>query len=414
MPRLYLRFYFTLLGSLVVFAVAAGCLWHLFGAPAEHSSAALGQLLQNALPAADVAATEQQVALRKLVAGFGADIALVAHDGTPLATVGKPLPMPTDDHAHTGLWHPRAGEMEWTIQLPDGRRLLASIPIGAAHAEYALLLVLLALALVVGVAAYPVVRRLATRLERLQAGVESLGAGNLSTRVAVEGKDEVARLAGSFNRAAERIDELVGAHKRLLANASHELRTPLTRIRLALELIKEGADPARKRGLNQDIAELDQLIDEILLASRLDAVGEHDVNEEIDLLALAAEECSRYEEAKLDGVPVSLRGDPRLLRRLLRNLLENARRHGVPPTQVELHGNAHGIEIVVSDRGPAIPADECEYLFAPFHRRARDSGGTGLGLSLVRQIARRYGGDARCVAAADGHPHFVVTLARAR
>src|SRR5438445_332104 len=149
-----------------------------------------------------------------------------------------------------------------------------------------------ALALCIGIATYPLTRRLLRRLERLEQAVEALGAGDLSARVAVEGKDEIARLAESFNRAAGRIEELVGAHKRLLAHASHELRTPLARVRLAIELMGESADPKRKAGLDGDIAELDQLIDEILLASRLDAVASPDADEEVDLLALAAEECA--------------------------------------------------------------------------------------------------------------------------
>src|SRR5207253_1539304 len=81
-------------------------------------------------------------------------------------------------------------------------------------------------------------------------------------RVKVEGNDEVARLARSFNRAAERIEELVSAHKSLLANASHELRTPLTRIRMAAELVKENVDPKRKRESEQDVCERDALIAE--------------------------------------------------------------------------------------------------------------------------------------------------------
>ncbi len=243
--------------------------------------------------------------------------------------------------------------------------------------------------------------------------IESLGAGDFSTRVAVEGHDEVARLAESFNRAAARIDELVGAHKSLLANASHELRTPLTRIRMTIELMKDSADPQRKDALNRDIAELDELIDEILLASRLDAVKETEVDEEIDLLALAAEECARYDEAELDGVPITLHGDPRLLRRLLRNLLENARRHGKPPTHVALSRTESRVEVVVRDNGPGVSADECERIFAPFYRYARGaaSSGAGLGLSLVRQIARRHGGDARCEPMPDGRMRFIVTLA---
>lgn len=268
------------------------------------------------------------------------------------------------------------------------------------------------LALCISLATYPLTRRLTKRLERLQQAVESLGGGNLSARVNVEGKDEVARLAQSFNRTAGRIEELVGAHKRLLANASHELRTPLTRVRLAVELMKESADPKRKAGLDQDIAELDQLIDEILLASRLDAVAELDADEDVDLLALAAEECARYRDVRLDGTAAVCRGDPRLLRRLLRNLLDNAQRHGLAPIEVRLTRRETDIEIRVSDHGPAILDNQAQHLFEPFYRCAHPgpNTGTGLGLSLVRQIAQRHGGDVSYQAAIPRGNSFVVTL----
>jgi signal transduction histidine kinase len=394
MSRLYLRFYLALLGSLVVFALAAAAFWHRFGDMGGRTDETLGRFVQNALPSADAPAADQEAALRTLMSGTDVGAALLSKEGTTVTKVGD------------------IGRTAWAIDLPDGRRLLSSGPIGTGHPHYMLLVVLLVLALAVGVAAHPIVRRLATRLERLQAGVESLGAGNLSARVPVEGHDEVAHLAESFNRAAARIDELVGAHKALLANASHELRTPLTRIRMTVELMKESADPDRKNALISDIAELDQLIDEILLASRLDAVSETEIDEEIDLLALAAEECARYDEAELDGIPLTLRGDPRLLRRLLRNLLENARRHGQPPTHVTVSRNERGIEIAVRDEGPGVPADQYDRMFTPFYRyaRGRDAAGTGLGLSLVRQIARRHGGDAHCESTPDGHTRFVVTL----
>ncbi len=279
---------------------------------------------------------------------------------------------------------------------------------------------LIALALIIAIGAYPVVRRVTRRLEHLQKGVESLGAGNLSARVKVEGNDEVAGLAASFNRSADQIETLVNAHKSLLANASHELRTPLARIRLALELTKDNVEPKRRAGLEQDIAELDQLIDEILLASRLDSAGEKTENEEIDLLALAAEECSRYDEADLDGESLVVHGDARLLRRMLRNLLENARRHGVPPTTVKLRRSGTGddakAEIVVQDAGPGILAAEYDKVFEPFYRssNARDSVGSGLGLALVRQIAQRHGGEARCANIHTGRSAFIITLPLAK
>jgi signal transduction histidine kinase len=251
-----------------------------------------------------------------------------------------------------------------------------------------------AIALAVALGARPVVRRLTGRLERLQRGVESLGAGDLRARVKVEGRDEVAQLAQSFNQAAARIETLVGAHKMLLANASHELRTPLARIRLGLELVE--AEPARKAELASDIAELDQLVDEILLVSRLDAADGRDLEEEVDLAALAAEECARYEDCCVQGQSVMMRGDPTLLRRMIRNLVENAKLHGKPPIDVAVERRGAEAVLDVSDRGQVIAAPARERLFSPFYRvpgrsTPRD---TGLGLALVRQIARRHGGDA--------------------
>jgi len=177
----------------------------------------------------------------------------------------------------------------------------------------------------------------------------------------------------------------VGAHKALLANASHELRTPLARIRMALELGKD------KREVERDIAELDALIDEVLLASRLDAVRSPERVEDVDLLALAAEEAARY-ELEAQGVPVLVRGDPRLLRRMIRNLLENARRHGGPPIEIRVKDR----ELRVCDGGSGVPEADRERIFEPFYRRSGASDGAGLGLALVRQIARRHGGEARC------------------
>jgi signal transduction histidine kinase len=249
------------------------------------------------------------------------------------------------------------------------------------------------IALVVALGARPVVRRLTGRLERLQRGVESLGAGDLRARVKVEGRDEVARLAESFNQAAARIESLVDAHKMLLANASHELRTPLTRIRLGLEL--SGAPPERKAELERDIAELDQLVDEILLVSRLDATDRLDVCEDVDLAALAAEECARYDDCSVAGRPVMVRGDPTLLRRMIRNLVENAQLHGRPPIEVTVDRRNDQAVLDVRDRGPVIGEGARERLFSPFYRipERNSAKGTGLGLALVRQIARRHGGD---------------------
>jgi signal transduction histidine kinase len=373
MRRLYLRIYFAILASLAVFALAAGILWRTFADSGAEEVAAI--IARNVLPPPTVSATEQQAALEKLARDVRVDLALFAEDGTRLATVGTRLPRPEREGWQRG----RRGPL-LTTQLADGRWLVARVPHHRPRPVFGLFTLALIL-LAIGVGAYPVVRRLTKRLERLQRGVEALGTGDLSARVKVEGKDEVAQLAESFNRAAARIEELVTAHKTLLANTSHELRTPLARIRMALELGKD------KSEIERDIAELDALIDEVLLASRLDAVQSLDVAEDVDLLALVAEEAARY-DVEVQGEPLHLQGDPRLLRRLIRNLLENARRHGAPPIEVQVKGR----ELRVCDHGPGVPPAERERVFEPFYSKQ----GVGLGLTLVRQIARRHGGEARC------------------
>jgi signal transduction histidine kinase len=414
MRRLYLRIYFAVLASVIVLALAAGFLWRQLSerGPEGRAFEVASTLAQNALPPPQAPRIAQQAALEKLAANLKADVSLYGADRLPLARVGRPLPPPGPDRESGGWLRDGRGRPAWALRLPDGRWLVARTHRNRPHPALGLFITLGLLALAVGIGAYPVVRRLTRRLENLQHGVESLGAGDLAARVRVEGRDEVAQLAESFNRAAARIEALVGAHKSLLANASHELRTPLTRIRMAIELMKDSAAPPRRKALEQDIAELDALIDEILLASRLDAVGQLDAVEEVDLLALAAEECARYEEAELDGQPLTVRGDPRLLRRLLRNLLENARRHGAPPIELRIAPSAGGAEIRVCDHGAGVPAAERERVFEPFRRfpGATEATGVGLGLALVRSIARRHGGEARCEERPGGGSCFVVVL----
>lgn len=283
------------------------------------------------------------------------------------------------------------------------------------HQHVHMLVVLMAIALAVAAAAYPIVRRLTGRLERLQASVEAWGAGDLSARIAVEGADEVAQLANSFNAAAARVEALMGAQKTLLANASHELRSPLARIRMAVELLETSAPENIRGELARNIAELDLLIDEVLLASRLDAVREGERPAvTIDLTALVAEECARV-GAHYEAVATEIQGDPALLRRMVRNLLENAERYGGgTPIEVALTVPETGsIQLEVRDGGPGVPEGEREAIFAPFYRARGASeadGGHGLGLSLVRQIARRHGGDVSCVERVGGGGCFRVVM----
>lgn len=394
MHRLYRQFYLTIIASLVLVVLFAGMLWRFAPnpAPADQAFEMAGELVATLLPPADQNAAAQQLAIDRLHGRLKVDLALFDSSLRRIAGAGRPLPPP---RRSTGGWLYGAGGPAWAIRLPDDRWFVARVP-GRRAPVAGIVIFLGGIALVVAVCAYPLVRRLTRRLERLQAGVESLGAGDLAARVKVEGKDEVARLAESFNRAAARIEELVGSHRLLLANASHELRTPLSRIRLGVEFLNETADPRRRRDLERDIAELDALIDEILLSSRLDAVDGLDRPEDVDLLALAAEEGARYEHCSVTGRPVIIRGDRALLRRMVRNLIENAERHGTPPIEVDVGRDGARPTIIVSDRGAGVAAGDRERVFSPFFRTGgnQSTSGTGLGLTLVRQIARQHGGEA--------------------
>jgi signal transduction histidine kinase len=118
------------------------------------------------------------------------------------------------------------------------------------------------------------------------------------------------------------------------------------------------------------------------------------MEESIDLLALAAEECSRYGDCTAEGQALTVRGERRLLARLIRNLLDNASHHGTPPIRIVVRLEGDRALIEVMDQGAGIPETERERVFSPFHRLGGDSRGMGLGLALVRQIARLHGGDA--------------------
>lgn len=448
MKRLFTKVYLVIILSLMVVAIVAALLWHRGPqrGPMRQAFEVAGELASVALAPDSAPIDDQQKSLTRLAERLRINLSLFGADRRPIAAHGPLLPAPPADREDSGWIYGRGGPA-WAIELPDGRWLVArGRRHGPTNPALGALAFLGAISLIVALSAWPVVRGLTRRLENLKQAVDRVGSGDLKTRVPVEGRDEIAKLAESFNRSTQRIEDLIGAHKMLLANASHELRTPLSRIRLGIELLKDGGDPARKSALERDINEVDQLIDEILLASRLDAVDRLETMEDVDLLALAAEEAARYDDTTVDGTPVVIMGDARLLRRLVRNLIENAHRHGRPPVAITVMmdqdstgaseggtGGAARVRLTIEDAGPGIPTDEQERMFEPFRRGAstvpqdnRDGGcdgsfragpggarsGTGLGLALVRQIARRHGGDA----VVDGGPsharssRIVVTL----
>ena len=446
MRSLYLRIYVTVLVALALFALVSGWLVQRhfdqererFVASGQERVAAWGELLQRSLPGADAAPAQQAEALNEWSERLRLPLALDDAQGTRIGASdsfqrreaeGGPGPRRAQpvrlDDGRT-LWvlrpqlrprgpgmgggppagRPRPGEPPpmpwWPGAMPPGS-------LGVA----ALLLVLFA---AIAAGAWPVVRRLTRRLEALKRGVEAFGAGALHQRVAEDGRDEVAALGASFNRAAARIEALLRSHQSLLANASHELRSPLARLKMAVAMI-EDAPPAQRdalrREIHANIGELDALVDEVLLASRLDAGAAALRQDPVDLLALAAEEAARF-HADAEGEALQVSGDEKLLRRALRNLLENAQRYGGGDVAVRVQRAADGrAELSVCDRGAGVPDAYRERIFEAFFRlpgHAEREGGVGLGLALVRQIAMAHGGTVRCEPRDGGGSCFKLVL----
>ncbi|TNE86300.1 MAG: HAMP domain-containing protein [Deltaproteobacteria bacterium] len=237
--------------------------------------------------------------------------------------------------------------------------------------------------------------RVSTRpLAAARSGMERIAEGDLGHRLEEQGAPELAGMARSFNRMADRIDQLLRGEKALLAGVSHELRTPLSRLRLELELLRDqGAPAGRLDAMERDLAELDDLIAQLLAISRMQ-LGETPVQRESVDLRVLAEEASllaKVEDVRIEG-EAWVEADRALVLRALVNLLANAARYGAPPVEVAL--SEGGFE--VRDHGAGVDPADLPHLFDPFFRgegsRARSTGGLGLGLMLVAQVADLHGG----------------------
>lgn len=405
--KLYLRIWLTVAGSVAVLGLLVGWAWHVADEQRDRErERQLPQPREVLVRDAAGALIGTAEAQPRRVPGQGFEFAVTLDNGQVLNLQMAPRP------GRGGGPGPRRSDPPWSwLRPPYGFQWMLGLA-----------------GLVVMAVLFPVARRLTQRLEALQRGVQRWGEGDLSARLPEGGQDEVADLSRRFNAAAERVQSLMASQaallqsqKSLLANASHELRSPLARIRMAVELSGTQGSPAARDEIQRSITELDQLVDEILLASRLDA-READIGtvESVDLIGLLAEECARvgavFELPEGTG-EVVVPGVARLLRRAVRNLLENAVRHGRRTghaevvAQLSLEGGYAVLHI--DDRGPGVPPDQRERIFEPFYRlpgASEREGGVGLGLALVRQIAARHGGSVACDNREGGGARFTLRL----
>ncbi|SDP90145.1 Signal transduction histidine kinase [Rhodoferax sp. OV413] len=418
LQRLYVRIWLAVLLAVAVLTLLVGWAWRVASDPPLHEL-----VIRN--KAGEIIGKGTTRQLR------------VSPDGVQIAPPAS-APAPSDGPDDLAELPPPIADgtvirgPEFVVRMHDGQRVLIHLPRPERtwwmKPPFGFFWTLGLVGLAMALAMYPIIRRLTRRLESLQRSVEQWGAGDLSVRVPIHGRDEAGLLAQRFNTAAERIETLVASHKTLLqsqksllANASHELRSPLTRIRMGIELMGSSPSPSFKNEINRNIAELDQLVDEILLASRLDA-KEADLGtvEEVDLIGLAAEECARLDAALEVGSGEDdaeqafvVQGVAKLLRRAIRNLLENARRYTSGEVSVSLQQRGAFAVLRVFDHGPGVPVELRERIFEPFYRlpgASERDGGVGLGLALVKSIAERHGGSVRCEGRDGGGACFVIEL----
>lgn len=241
-----------------------------------------------------------------------------------------------------------------------------------------------------------IARRIAQPLRELAISAEAFGRGQNLPPIPEDGPEEIKRTARSFNTMQSRMGRFVEDRTKMLAAIGHDLRTPLTSLRLRAEFVE---DPETKRRMIATIDELQWMTEAAISFAR----GESDREETrtIDLSALVESICDDQADLGspvtfLGGDRVSYRCRPDGLRRAIRNLVDNAVRYG-GEARVSLRHSAAEVEIVVADNGPGIPEGMKERVFEPFVRleesRNRETGGIGLGLSIVRAAARQHGGD---------------------
>ena len=448
MKRLYTRIYMHFLLLLLVVGLATsavfsigqrGAFWReVTERMSRHLSAALAERFHDE-PA-------RRAAVERLHEDF--DIELTVRDlaGNVLSVGGQPLPALSARELHTlqsghdlvrqkpysvaaPIRDAHSGTMVGFIDIAPPRRLRSVAGPGLGRPLTAVTLVLL----LVGLLTAPLARRISNPVERLTEATRRLGAGDLTYRIPVPARcaphagrrhrrnDQMQELVRAWNDMAERIERLVRGQKELLANISHELRSPLARVRVALELLPRDAEgEARLREVEADLGELERLISDVLMTSRLGATGLPTQPLPVELGPLLAQVIERAHHDPLTAAAqvhfqaapsLVIEADAALVRRAIFNLVENAAKYGASPITLSaaLTPDGDAVDIAVTDEGEGIAPADRERVFEPFFRadKARTHSATaphgfGLGLTLARRVAEAHGGT---IAVTAAHQH---------
>ncbi|HSI98365.1 MAG TPA: ATP-binding protein, partial [Gaiellaceae bacterium] len=274
------------------------------------------------------------------------------------------------------------------------------------------------LGLVVARAALSPVRQLTETAERVTE------TRDLSERIDVSGRDELSRLAASFNTMLAALEESTRAQRQLVADASHELRTPLTSLRTNIEVLaSDRVLPPEERGrllsdLVEQLGEMTTLIAELIELARAEQQNADPEDVRLDVLVSDAVERARRNRPGVgfstELEPSVIRGVPATLERAIGNLLDNAAKWNPPGAAVEVR--VENGALIVRDHGPGIADEDLPYVFDRFYRAraARGMPGSGLGLAIVRQVAEAHGGMVVAERAEGGGTRMVLRFPGAR
>ena len=319
------------------------------------------------------------------------------------------------------------------LSLPGTQSTRAVIRFGPIHFPISVPLVVTALlsvlAALIALAIWLWIKPIWMGMTSLSAATKRFGEGDFTARVQYGKRAGIREIGSAFNRMAERIQNLLGSHRELTNAVSHELRTPLSRMRFSMEMVNNTeSELDRKRHLQnmaEDIDELDSLVSELLTYARFDRDPGHVLAEKVHMPSWLEAETGRlrkqvggnlevYFESHSGSLPMMVWAEPRLLGRAISNLVHNAARYAKSNIDIRLSGDNQTIRVVVEDDGPGVPEKDRERIFDPFARldqsRNRDSGGVGLGLSIVKQIAEWHQGDISVDTGATGGARFCLTL----